>query len=62
MGYEEYWARRAETQDHGAESEETSSIAPKELAAEMKRGVSLDAEYFCFVARKVSSFGNADNS
>ena len=55
MGYEEFWAKRAETQDHGAEAKDEGSVALRELAIEMNRGVSLDTEYFCFVARKVPS-------
>ena len=61
MGYEEFLARKAERQDNGAAPEEESSTALSELAVEMRKGVSLDAKYFCFVARKVSSCGNADN-
>ena len=48
MGYEELWARRLERQEHEAEETEESRNALRELDGEMKKGVSLDAEYFLF--------------
>lgn len=61
MGYEEFWAKRAERQNHGAEITKESRDALVELAREMKEGVSLDAEYFCLVARKAPAPGDADH-
>ena len=62
MGYEEMRARKVERQDHGANVVEESDIVLRDLVGEMESGVSLDARYFCFVARKIEAAGNAGDT
>ena len=61
MGYEEFWAKKLERQDHGPKEIEESRSALRDLAGEMRKGVSLHAEYFCFVARKILGYSTADD-
>ena len=54
MSFEEFWARKVESAENRAEVLRESAHAVQALNEEIKRGVSMDTEWFCVVQKKLS--------
>ena len=54
MSFEEFWARKVESAENRAEVLREGEHAVQALNEEIKRGVSIDPEWFCVVQKKPS--------